>query len=221
MLGWIVVAAFFIDLVIRIVLVDGSRLRYLIRHWPDVTIVVLSLLPIARPLRALRALQMLRGIRALMATHKAVTTLTHTWTNMQGKALIVSSALLSIVSLIIVYEAERTAGGNINSLEDTLWWAASTITTVGYGDLSPSTTVARVAAVCLMICGVSLFGLLTANVSAKFLKNDALLTYNKFAKLSGADRPCPNCGYKRTSLAGNANYPSDDNPPETTEHEQT
>ena len=46
-----------------------------------------------------------------------------------------------------------------------------------------------------MFCGVSLFGLLTANVSAKFLKNDALLAYEQLAELVDAGQPCPNCGH--------------------------
>ena len=84
---------------------------------------------------------------------------------------------------------------------DALWWAAATVTTVGYGDLSPGTTAARVAAVVLMVCGVSLFGLLTANVSAKFLKNDALLAYEQMAELLDGGRSCPNCGHMPLQLA--------------------
>lgn len=193
--GWVVVAAFFADLVIRVVLVDGSRTKYLVRHWYDVAIVLLSLLPLARPLRALRALSLLRGMRAFIAAHKAATALTRGWKSLHGKALIVSSVALSAVAVLAVYEAEHAAGGSIDSLEDALWWAAATVTTVGYGDLSPDTTAARAAAVVLMVCGVSLFGLLTANVSAKFLKNDALLAYEQMAEILDAGRSCPNCGH--------------------------
>lgn len=46
-----------------------------------------------------------------------------------------------------------------------------------------------------MVCGVSLFGLLTANVSAKFLKNDALLAYEQLAATLHTGRSCPNCGH--------------------------
>ena len=193
--GWVVVAVFFADLVIRVALVDGSRRKYLVRHWYDVAIVLLSLLPLARPLRALRALSLLRGLRAFIAAHKAATTLTRGWRSLHGKALIVSSVALSAVAVLAVYETEHAAGGSIDSLEDALWWAAATVTTVGYGDLSPDTTAARAAAVVLMVCGVSLFGLLTANVSAKFLKNDALLAYEQMAAMLQTHRSCPNCGH--------------------------
>ena len=114
--GWVVVAVFFADLITRVVLVDGSRRNYLIRHWYDVAIVILSLLPLARPLRALRALPLLRGLRAFIAAHKAATTLTRGWKSLHGKALIVSSAALSAVAVLAVYETEHAAGGSIDSL---------------------------------------------------------------------------------------------------------
>lgn len=193
--GWVVVAAFFADLVVRVVLVDGSRRDYLVRHWYDVAIVVLSVLPMARPLRALRALPLLRSVRLFVAAHKAAMAIARGWKSLHGKALIVSSAALSVVAVLAVYQAEQAAGGGIDSLGDALWWAAATVTTVGYGDLGPSTGVARAAAAALMVCGVSLFGLLTANVSAKFLKNDALLTYEHMVELLDARRPCPHCGH--------------------------
>ena len=100
--GWVVVAVFFADLVIRVALVDGSRRKYLVRHWYDVAIVLLSLLPLARPLRALRALPLLRGLRAFVAAHKAATTLTRGWRSLHGKALIVSSVALSAVAVLAV-----------------------------------------------------------------------------------------------------------------------
>ena len=193
--GWIVVAAFFVDLVVRVALVEGSRRDYLIRHWYDVAIVVLSVLPMARPLRALRAVRVLRLARALVAAHKMANSLVLAWRGMHGKAPLVSCAGLSVAAVLTVWEAESAAGGTIESFGAALWWAATTITTVGYGDLSPVTPVGRVAAVVLMVSGVSLFGLVTANVSAKFLKSDALLDYEQVTELVGGGSPCPNCGH--------------------------
>ena len=213
--GWVVVAVFFADLVVRVALVDGSRRDYLVRHWYDVAIVVLSLLPVARPLRALRAVQLLRGARVFIAAHKASVTLARGWSSLHGKSLIVSSVALSVAAVLAVYEVERAAGGAIDTLGDALWWAAATVTTVGYGDLSPVTGAARGAAVILMVCGVSLFGLLTANVSAKFLKNDALLAYEQMTELLGARASCPNCGHSPSPLQHSmtAGEPHGEDPP--------
>lgn len=218
--GWVVVVVFFADLVVRVVLVDGSKRSYLVRHWYDVAIVVLSVLPVLRPLRALRALQLLRGVRAFIAAHKAATAMTRGWKSLHGKGLIVSAAALSAVAVFTVYETERAAGGSIDSLGNALWWAAATVTTVGYGDLSPNTTAARVAAVLLMACGISLFGLLTANVSAKFLKNDALLAYEQMEELLGAKRSCPNCGHTPSLHAGATAAATEGDETETAPHGQ-
>ena len=193
--GWAVVAVFFVDLVVRVVLTDGSRREYLVRHWYDVAIVVLSVLPVARPLRALRAVGLLRGVRVFVAAHKMSVLLSRGWQGLHGKSLIVSSVVLSVVALVTVREAENAAGSGIDSWEAVLWWAAATVTTVGYGDLSPVTTSARVAAGVLMVCGVSLFGLLTANLSARFLQKDALLAYDQMAAMIEARGTCPNCGH--------------------------
>ena len=199
--GWAVVAVFFVDLVVRVVLTDGSRREYLVRHWYDVAIVVLSVLPVARPLRALRAVGLLRGVRVFVAAHKMSVLLSRGWQGLHGKSLIVSSVVLSVVALVTVREAENAAGSGIDSWEAVLWWAAATVTTVGYGDLSPVTTSARVAAGVLMVCGVSLFGLLTANLSARFLQKDALLAYDQMAAMIEARGTCPNCGHGGVSAA--------------------
>lgn len=192
--GWTIVGVFAVDLAVRLWLNQGSSWAYLRRHWFDAAIVVLSVLPFLRPLRALRALQVLRGARGLIAVHKAATMLDRNVRSLRGKGLILSCTALSAAAVFTVYMRESEAESEIDSIADALWWAAATVTTVGYGDLSPETGTARVAAFVLMVCGVSLFGLITANVSAKFLKDDALLAYEQMVELVGG-RECPHCGY--------------------------
>ena len=71
----------------------------------------------------------------------------------------------------LVFFAERDAGGTIDTFDDALWWALATVTTVGYGDVSPVTTFGRGVATLLMLVGVGLFGLLTATVAAYFVES--------------------------------------------------
>ena len=52
-----------------------------------------------------------------------------------------------------------------------IWWALVTITTVGYGDITPVTTLGRVVASSLMLLGLGLIATITAIVSAKFIQN--------------------------------------------------
>ena len=59
----------------------------------------------------------------------------------------------------------------VRSLGDGIWWALVTITTVGYGDITPVTTLGRVVASSLMLLGLGLIATITAIVSAKFIQN--------------------------------------------------
>ena len=55
------------------------------------------------------------------------------------------------------------------SLGDTLWWAAQTVTTVGYGDVVPATTGGRLIGVAIMVVGVAAVSLITALVTSSFI----------------------------------------------------
>ena len=59
----------------------------------------------------------------------------------------------------------------VKNLADGVWWALVTITTVGYGDITPVTTLGRVVASSLMLLGLGLIATITAIVSAKFIQN--------------------------------------------------
>lgn len=58
------------------------------------------------------------------------------------------------------------------NFSDALWWSFVTATTVGYGDLSPSTNTGRIIASLLMIVGIGLIGSLTSSITSFFLHNN-------------------------------------------------
>ena len=60
---------------------------------------------------------------------------------------------------------------DVINIGDGIWWALVTITTVGYGDITPVTTLGRVVASSLMLLGLGLIATITAIVSAKFIQN--------------------------------------------------
>jgi voltage-gated potassium channel len=79
-------------------------------------------------------------------------------------------ALLLVVSCsIAILQFEIPAGGNIASAEDAIWWAITTLTTVGYGDRYPVTSEGRLVAVFLMVSGVGLFGTVSGLVASWFV----------------------------------------------------
>jgi voltage-gated potassium channel len=70
-------------------------------------------------------------------------------------------------------DAERAAArANITTFGDALWWAVSTITTVGYGDRYPVTAAGRAIGIVLMIVGVGIFGVVAASAAAWFISAD-------------------------------------------------
>ena len=57
------------------------------------------------------------------------------------------------------------------NLKDSLWWSFVTTTTVGYGDISPETSIGRIIAVILMVVGIGFIGMLTGTISTFFIRN--------------------------------------------------
>ena len=60
---------------------------------------------------------------------------------------------------------------DVKTFGDGIWWALVTVTTVGYGDITPATTLGRFVASALMFLGLGLIATVTAIVSAKFVQN--------------------------------------------------
>ena len=69
----------------------------------------------------------------------------------------------SRVSSILVLQFESSApNGNIRTGGDALWWAVVTLTTVGYGDYYPVTTLGRITGTFVMFAGVGVIGALAS-----------------------------------------------------------
>ena len=88
------------------------------------------------------------------------------------RATVASYTLLGSIPLVLiaalaVYDAEATQPNNeFTTVGDALWWSASTITAVGYGDLAPTSEVGRIIASLLMIGGIAIAGVVTALIAA-------------------------------------------------------
>jgi voltage-gated potassium channel len=77
------------------------------------------------------------------------------------------SSLIAFIAALAALEAERDADGAlITSFGDAMWWACTTMTTVGYGDTYPVTTTGRFIGVGLMIGGIALLGTVTATFAS-------------------------------------------------------
>jgi voltage-gated potassium channel len=132
-----------------------------------------------RVARSVRALRLLRASRAIVAAVR-VLIIGRTILVRRGLHYVLLAALAVITlggSLGVVFERDAP-DASITSLPDGLWWAVTTVTTVGYGDMYPRTAAGRGVGVILMLLGISLFGILTANLAAFFVeeREDEVLT---------------------------------------------
>ena len=150
-------------------LADNKRL-FMRAHWFDLLIIALTP-PIAilpSGLEALRALRALRVLRALAVFGRANHTLRRF---LRRDSLPYVGALAAFVVLLgglTIHALEPETAGSIG---DGLWWAAATLSTVGYGDIAPKTFLGRALAVAIMVIGVSVFAVLTAGIASLFVES--------------------------------------------------
>jgi hypothetical protein len=85
--------------------------------------------------------------------------------------LLIALALNLIAAALVLSFERDVPASNIHSYPDALWWAVTTITTVGYGDRFPMSAAGRGVAVVLMVSGIALFGIITASIAAYFVEH--------------------------------------------------
>ena len=115
--------------------------------------------------RIARLLRLLRGVRAAAIVADALLE-----RRKQSAALAASLMLLLLLvtASILILLVETEPSSNIKTAEDAVWWAVTTITTVGYGDRYPVTHEGRAVAAMLMAAGVGVFGVLSGLLAAWF-----------------------------------------------------
>ncbi|GAA2040318.1 potassium channel family protein [Agromyces tropicus] len=146
--------AFLADVVVRLVLTPAGRRWHYTWHHP------IELLSAVLPVfRALRAVALLRHLPVLQRrTPDAVRA------NFVVAAVLYAAMYVFFLALATL-QAERDApGATITNFGDALWWAVVTLTTVGYGDTYPVTTLGRMWAVFLMVGGIAIVGVASATI---------------------------------------------------------
>ena len=151
---WLTWGMFVLDYLARLALAE-KRLSFVRGNLFDLLVIAL---PLLRPLRLLRLVTLLQGVNRRASTQ------------LRGKLVSYvagGSALLSFCAALAVLDAERDApDANITDFGDAMWWAITTMTTVGYGDRFPVTPTGRFAAAGLMLAGIALLGVVTATLAS-------------------------------------------------------
>jgi len=165
---WLVWWFFVIESILLVSVVD-NKTRYLRGNWMNVFIIVAGLpiilwgySPLAVILRSLRLLLMAGLIYRLTKTVRKIL-----GKNQLGKTLLVAFLLVLISGSII-----SAIDPAFESPAEGIWWALVTISTVGYGDFSPVSVPGRIFASVLILAGVVLLALITANLAAYFVEKE-------------------------------------------------
>ena len=117
----------------------------------------------------------------------------------ESTLLVVVGMVLLVVtfgSILIVLVEAPAAGANILTGNDAVWWSIVTVSTVGYGDRFPVTTVGRFIGTMIDIMVVSLFSVLTSYIATQFMarrkavrtQRDKLLHTDMFRLFAGSAR---------------------------------
>ncbi|HXA31156.1 MAG TPA: ion channel [Acidimicrobiales bacterium] len=169
-IDYVIWGVFVIEYFVRLYLVP-KRWHFVTHHIVDLVVIAI---PPLRPLRALRLLRLLRlvkvGAIVIEALRRLRSVLTH-----KGFHFVLLTALILVFAIsAVVLALERHAPhSSIHDYPDALWWAATTVTTVGYGDKVPVTPTGRTLAVVLMVAGIGLVGILTATVASFFIEQQS------------------------------------------------
>jgi voltage-gated potassium channel len=177
-LNWIVWLMFCGELGVKAWLSPDRR--YFFRHaWFDLVIVVLSppfvgpeYLQGLRAVRLVRFVRLLRFVRALAVAGIALETARDVLAHRRLHYVVLATAVIVSLGAFGIYGVEHGLNPAIGSIGDAFWWAVVTATTVGYGDISPSTTEGRLIAVALMLVGIGAISILTATVASFFFEED-------------------------------------------------
>jgi voltage-gated potassium channel len=77
------------------------------------------------------------------------------------------TVLVTIIAGILIHFTDKK---NFPNIGDSLWWAIQTVTTVGYGDLVPTSASGRLVAAFVMVAGIGFLTVITAAITSTFIE---------------------------------------------------
>jgi voltage-gated potassium channel len=188
---WILTILFSIEYLLRLISVKRP-LRYALSFYGLVDLMAIFptyislLFPGTQYLLTIRILRLLRIFRILKLT-EYITEARVITTALKASRRKISVFLLAVLSLVIVigslmYVIEGEENG-FTDIPTSIYWAIVTLTTVGYGDLSPKTALGKILASIVMILGYGIIAVPTGIVTAELTRSVK----------SASTQVCPEC----------------------------
>ena len=143
--------------------------RYALRESWELLGMVPLLLPVPAGLRALRLLRVVRILRVFRTVGAKLGVWQRIAKDGHLKPIAIAGAAVTLTGATLVWLLERDDNPALAPFSEALWWAIVTVTTVGYGDLTPITTGGRFIAAGLMITGIGTIGLLASTLANALL----------------------------------------------------
>jgi voltage-gated potassium channel len=169
--NWVIWTIFLADLVF--VLTVAPRKRAALRaHWVDVAVVVMTAPLFGKLLSSLRLVRLVRLLRLLRLT-AILTRAVQIEKRLSSGDALRFAALITVMVVVVSGAAQAIIDtGDFTSVWDGIWWAAVTVTTVGYGDIYPHTVAGRIVAIVVMFVGIGFLSVLTAAIASRFVTTD-------------------------------------------------
>ena len=178
--GLAVLAVLAVDYLVELALA-ADRAAYVREQWLGLAVVVAQAIALVPALAGVGALRVVRGGRAVRLFTSVARALGSGAAAANGRNVIRDRAatfvlelagLTWVTSAVAFTLAEDVGkGGRIHSFFDALWWSATTITTVGYGEVYPITAAGRIVAVFTMLIGITTFAVVTARLAEFLLRS--------------------------------------------------
>lgn len=197
-LEWVFTILFTIEYILRIIILE-RKFKYIFS--PLGLIDLLSILPaylsivytsyqffmVLRSFRILRVFKIL-NIRGFLSAGHFISKALY---NSYRKILLFMMFIVLLVIIIgsVMYIVEKDTPG-FESIPESIYWAAVTITTVGYGDVSPFTPLGKFLSVIVMLCGYSIIAVPTGIVTSEMYRS------REEEETKESKDACPRCGHK-------------------------
>jgi voltage-gated potassium channel len=172
----IVLTAFLLDYVVELIL-SNNKTRYIKTEWLNAIVTIAQAVALLPSLGIAGIFRAVRGVRIILTVLRILGISASVSRNDGRRLLREKAATLAFglagftwVTSAVAFTVAEDVGqeGRLNSFFDALWWSATTITTVGYGDIYPVTAIGRLIAIFTMLVGIGTLAVVTARI-AKFL----------------------------------------------------